>query len=40
MVAVHISLEYQDEIMEQIASVAEELSIDLIPGYEDMELEV
>ena len=40
MVAVHISLEYQAEIDEQIASVAEELSIDLTPGDEGMELEV
>ena len=40
MVAVHISLEYQDEIVDQVASVAKELSIDLTPGYEDMELEV
>ncbi|MCH7778300.1 MAG: hypothetical protein IH878_17490 [Gemmatimonadetes bacterium] len=40
MVAVHMSLEHQDEIVEQIASVAEELSIDLTPGHEDMELEV
>ena len=40
MVAVHMSLEHQDEIVEEIASVAKELSIDLTPGHEDMELEV
>ena len=40
MVVVHMSLEHQGEIEEQIASVAEELSIDLAPGHEDMELEV
>lgn len=40
IVVVHMSLEHQDEIEEQIASVAKELSIDLTPGYEDMELEV
>lgn len=40
MVAVHMSLEYESEIVEQIASVAKELSIDLTPGHEDMELEV
>ena len=34
-----MSLEHQDEIVEQIASVAQELSIDLTPGHEDMELE-
>lgn len=40
MVAVHMSLEHQDEIVEQIASMAEELSIDLTPGHEGMELVV
>ena len=40
LVVVHMSLEHQDEIVEQLASVAKELSIDLAPGYEDMELEI
>ncbi len=40
IVAVHISLEYQEEIAEQIAAVADELSVDLSPGHEGMELEV
>jgi ribonuclease BN (tRNA processing enzyme) len=40
IVAVHISLEYQEEIAEQMAAVADEMSVDLAPGYEGMELEV
>ena len=40
LVAVHISLEFQEEIEEQIASVARELSIDLTAGREEMELVV
>ena len=36
MVAVHISVPYLEEVEQEVASLANELGIDLIPGAEDM----